>query len=213
MTTATDYSSFLKQTCFDLLYPDARAVLDFWFNKDNQPYWFVADDTFDNLIADKFGAMWQAACQGERAYWRRAEDQNVANHNDAIVNVVGRLAEIIVLDQFSRNLCRNQGRAFAQDNMALVLAQEAIEQPYFDKLPMQWRQFMIMPFMHSESAAIHEHYLPLFEQLEDATVLDFALQHQAIINQFGRYPQRNKALSRISTAEEKIFLEQTNASF
>ena len=209
MTTTTDYFNFLDQPDFDLLYPDVRAVLDFWFNRAGEPYWFIADKNFDQQIGDKFGTVWQAACQGELAHWRRDEEQK----DNALVTLAGRLAEIIVLDQFSRNLSRGQAVAFSQDNMALVLAQEAIYQPRFDSLPWQWRQFMIMPFMHSESAVIHEHYLPLFEQLEDANTLDFAQNHQAIIEQFGRYPQRNIALNRKSTAEENIFLEQSNLSF
>lgn len=209
MSTASDYSTYLNQADFDLLYPDARAVLDFWFNKNNTPYWFVANDTFDKQISDKFASIWQAACQGERAHWRRDEEQG----DEVLVNLAGRLAEIIVLDQFSRNLGRGQAIAFAQDNMALVLAQEAIQQPHFHTLPWQWRQFMIMPFMHSESAVIHQHYLPLFEQLDDAETLDFEYQHQAIIEQFSRYPQRNKALNRESTSEELAFLQQSNLAF
>ena len=123
------------------------------------------------------------------------------------------LAEIIVLDQFSRNLCRGQADAFAQDGMALVLAQEAIKQPQFDNLPMQWRRFIIMPFMHSESAMIHERYLPLFEQLNDANTLDFEHRHKEIIDRFGRYPHRNDVLDRESTDAEEAFLKQPNSSF
>merc|ERR1711998_14884 len=103
--------------------------------------------------------------------WRIAESS--LDGNSSITALAGRLAEIIVLDQFSRNLCRGQASAFAQDGMALALAQEAIQQPYFDTLPMQWRRFIIIPFMHSESAVIHKRYLPLFEQLNDANTLDF----------------------------------------
>ena len=200
-----------------LLNADARAVLEFWFDKDNEPYWFVADDNFDKKINNKFGKIWQAAIQGQCAHWRRTEPQTTsdsATHTDnSIINLAGRLAEIIVLDQFSRNLCRGQACAFDQDKMALVLAQEAICQPDFDTLPMPWRKFMIMPFMHSESAAIHEKYLPLFKQLNDPLTLDFAYQHQAIIEKFGRYPHRNAALNRVSTAEEIAFLQQPDSSF
>ena len=97
--------------------------------------------------------------------------------------------------------------------MALVLAQEAIEQPDFDTLPVQWRKFMMMPMMHSELLAIHEHYLPLFEQLNDPNTLDFEHQHLAIIERFGRYPHRNKILNRTSTDDEKVFLAQPKSSF
>ncbi|WP_352337625.1 DUF924 family protein [Psychrobacter sp. 16-MNA-CIBAN-0192] len=195
---------------------DARTVLDFWFAKDNEPYWFVADDDFDTQIRDKFSKIWQAAIQGECAHWRRIEQQTINaidNQDNLIINLAGRLAEIIVLDQFSRNLCRGQACAFDQDKMALVLAQEAICQPDFEALPMPWRKFMIMPFMHSESRAIHQQYLPLFKQLNEPVTLDFAYQHQEIIEKFGRYPHRNMALNRISTAEEIAFLQQPNSSF
>lgn len=221
MSLSTDYStskspanfSHLDHTSIDLshLDADARAVLDFWFDKDNEPYWFEKNDDFDQQIKDSFHKTWQAAKLGECVSWRIAESP--ADSNSSITALAGRLAEIIVLDQFSRNLCRDQACAFAQDGMALVLAQEATEQPHFDTLPMNWRKFIIMPFMHSESAMIHQHYLPLFEQLDDKETLDFEHRHKEIIEQFGRYPHRNDALSRESTAKEKAFLQQPNSSF
>ncbi|GAA0801087.1 DUF924 family protein [Psychrobacter piscatorii] len=221
MALSTDYStsasrshaSQLDPKSIDLTYldPDARAVLDFWFDKDNEACWFEQNDRFDKQIKDKFGDIWQAAKQGECVQWRLAESS--LDGNSSITALAGRLAEIIVLDQFSRNLCREQACAFAQDGMALVLAQEAIQQPYFDTLPMQWRRFMIIPFMHSESALIHDRYLPLFKQLDDATTLDFEYRHKEIIDQFGRYPHRNEVLERKSTEDEKAFLQQPNSSF
>lgn len=221
MALSTDYStsasrshaSQLDPKSIDLTYldPDARGVLDFWFDKDNEACWFEQNDRFDKQIKDKFGDIWQAAKQGECVKWRLAKSS--LDGNSSITALAGRLAEIIVLDQFSRNLCREQACAFAQDGMALVLAQEAIQQPYFDTLPMQWRQFMIIPFMHSESALIHDRYLPLFKQLDDATTLDFEYRHKEIIDQFGRYPHRNEVLGRKSTEDEKVFLQQPNSSF
>nr|WP_317199472.1 DUF924 family protein [uncultured Psychrobacter sp.] len=190
---------------------DARAVLDFWFDKDNEVCWFEQNDNFDQQIADKFGDIWQAAKQGECVSWRIADAP--ADSNSSITALAGRLAEIIVLDQFSRNLCRDEACAFAQDGMALVLAQEAIEQPHFNSLPMEWRRFTIMPFMHSESAMIHERYLPLFKQLNDANTLDFEHRHKDIIDQFGRYPHRNEVLGRTSTDKEEEFLKQPGSSF
>lgn len=221
MALSTDYStsasrshsSQLDPKNIDLTYldPDARAVLDFWFDKNNEAYWFEQNDRFDKQIQDKFGGIWEAAKQGECVTWRIAE--SLLDGNSSITALAGRLAEIIVLDQFSRNLCRGQASAFAQDGMALALAQEAIQQPYFDTLPMQWRRFIIIPFMHSESAMIHQRYLPLFEQLDDANTLDFEHRHKQIIDQFGRYPHRNEVLNRDSTEDEKNFLKQPNSSF
>ena len=221
MALSTDYStsasrshsSQLDPKNIDLTYldPDAHAVLDFWFDKNNEAYWFERNDRFDKKIQDKFGDIWHAAKQGECVTWRIAESS--LDGNSSITALAGRLAEIIVLDQFSRNLCRGQASAFAQDGMALALAQEAIQQPYFDTLPMQWRRFIIIPFMHSESAMIHKRYLPLFEQLDDANTLDFEHRHKQIIDQFGRYPHRNEVLNRDSTEDEKNFLKQPNSSF
>ena len=221
MALSTDYStsasrshsSQLDPKNIDLTYldPDARAVLDFWFDKNNEAYWFEQNDRFDKQIQDRFGDIWHAAKRGECVTWRIAESS--LDGNSSITALAGRLAEIIVLDQFSRNLCRGQASAFAQDGMALALAQEAIQQPYFDTLPMQWRRFIIIPFMHSESAMIHKRYLPLFEQLDDANTLDFEHRHKQIIDQFGRYPHRNEVLNRDSTEDEKNFLKQPNSSF
>ncbi|WP_296245281.1 MULTISPECIES: DUF924 family protein [unclassified Psychrobacter] len=221
MSLSTDYSTAKnpanlaqlnpKNISLQYLPADAHAVLDFWFDKDNEQYWFVQDDAFDKQIKDKFGQTWQAAKRGECVTWRIADAP--ADSNSSITALAGRLAEIIVLDQFSRNLYRGQAIAFAQDGMALALAQEAIKQPYFDTLPAQWRKFIIMPFMHSESAMIHERYLPLFEQLNDATTLDFELRHKEIIDKFGRFPHRNDALDRETSDEEEAFLKQPNSSF
>lgn len=221
MSLSTDYStskshvnSLLldpKSINLDHLDSDARAVLDFWFNEDNEPYWFEKNEDFDKQIDVKFGKIWQAAKQGECVTWRIANAP--ADSNSSLTSLAGRLAEIIVLDQFSRNLCRGQADAFAQDSMAVALAQEAIGQPHFNKLPTQWRKFIIMPFMHSESAMIHKRYLPLFEQLNDANTLEFEHRHKDIIEKFGRYPHRNDILDRESTDEEEAFLEQPNSSF
>lgn len=221
MSLSTDYSTAASQANsnkisakdinLEHINADARAVLEFWFDKDNEAFWFEKNDDFDRQIRDKFGAIWQAAKQGECADWRRDEEK--ADANSSITNSAGRLAEIIVLAQFSRNLCRGEACSFSQDTMAVVLAQEAIKQPHFNSLPMRWRQFTIMPFMHSESVAIHQKYLPLFEQLDDERTLDFEHRHKAIIKQFNRYPHRNEVLSRQSTEEEKEFLEQPGSSF
>lgn len=221
MSLSTDYSSSASQTNLSQLDPrninleyldnSARAVLDFWFDKDNEQYWFAQNDNFDKQIQDKFGDIWQAAKQGECVTWRIADAPT--DSNSSITALAGRLAEIIVLDQFSRNLCREQAGAFAQDSMAIALAQEAIGQPHFETLPMEWRKFIIMPFMHSESLIIHERYLPLFEHLNDTVTLDIEHTHKDIINQFGRYPHRNNTLDRESTDEEEAFLQQPNSSF
>jgi uncharacterized protein (DUF924 family) len=176
-----------------------QDFLDFWFSPAAEPNWFVKSAEFDALLAEKFTDVLQQAAQGELWTWRETP--------------AGRLAEIIVLDQLSRNLYRNNPRAFAQDGMALVLAQEMIHLKLDQDLNPTERRFLYMPFMHSESKRIHEVALTLFESLNDPTVLGYELKHKVIIDRFGRYPHRNQVLGRPSSAEELEFLTQPNSSF
>jgi uncharacterized protein (DUF924 family) len=125
----------------------------------------------------------------------------------------GRLAEVIVLDQFSRNMYRGQGRAFAADALALALAQEAVAAGADLALPLEQRTFLYMPYMHSESQAIHVVAERLFRERGPKDNHDFELRHKAIIDRFGRYPHRNAALERASTSEELEFLAQPGSSF
>ena len=177
-------------------YPD---VLDFWFNPETQPLWFAKSDDFDALIKQNFYDIHQKAAQAELWSWRKT--------------VEGRLAVIIVLDQFSRNLFRDQAQSFAQDPLALALAQEAISLDLDKQLSPEQRTFLYMPFMHSESKLIHEFALKLFQRLNNPLNLDYEKQHKAIIDRFGRYPHRNAILARSSTAEELEFLTQPNSRF
>ena len=125
----------------------------------------------------------------------------------------GRLAEIIVLDQFSRNMFRDTPLAFASDPLALVLSQEAISIGADEVLTSTQRSFLYMPFMHSESLIIHEAAVQLFTKNGVQSNLDFEMKHKAIIEQFGRYPHRNEILGRESTAEELEFLKQPGSGF
>ena len=125
----------------------------------------------------------------------------------------GRLAEIIVLDQFSRNLFRDSPAAFAQDLAAVCLAQEAVRLPVFAAMKEEERHFILMPLMHSESRAIHTQAAALFERYTSESASDFELRHKAVIDRFGRYPHRNAVLGRESTAEEQDFLSRSGSSF
>lgn len=174
-------------------------ILKFWFVESSPRMWWTADPAFDSAIADRFSAVHTAAVLGELNEWRRA--------------LGGRLAEIIVLDQFSRNLFRGTARAFASDPMALVLAQEAVAGSHDQSLSSQERAFLYMPFMHSESRLIHVQAQRLFASpgLEDNH--ESELRHKAIIDRFGRYPHRNAVLGRESTPEELSFLQQPGSRF
>jgi uncharacterized protein (DUF924 family) len=175
-------------------------ILNFWFVETQPRQWWVADPAFDAVIAARFAAIHRAAAQGELAEWRRTPH--------------GRLAEIIVLDQFSRNLGRGTPSAFACDAMALALAQEAVTGGHDQALnPVPERSFLYMPFMHSESRLIHVQAERLFAALGAQGNYRAELQHKAIIDRFGRYPHRNAVLGRESTAQELEFLQQPGSGF
>ncbi|MFY3384815.1 DUF924 family protein [Paracidovorax sp. MALMAid1276] len=174
-------------------------VLHFWFDQLTPQQHFVQDDAVDSLIRQRFAATWQAARQCELSAWRASAD--------------GRLAEIIVLDQFSRNLHRGSPLAFAQDSTALALAQELVAGQHDRALPPVRRAFAYLPYMHSESPAIHEQAMVLFDQPGLEHNLGFEVQHRDIIARFGRYPHRNAVLGRTSTPEEAEFLQQPGSSF
>jgi uncharacterized protein (DUF924 family) len=177
----------------------AQSVLDFWFKELGPDAWFAKSDATDALIEARFSTLHSAAVACELAHWR--------------TDGRGRLAEIIVLDQFSRNLFRNDPRAFAADPMALALAQEAVAQGVDQDLTPPERAFLYMPFMHSESALIHERAVVLFGGEGLAFNLDFELKHKAIIDRFGRYPHRNAVLGRTTSEDEIAFLQEDGSSF
>lgn len=176
-----------------------HEVINFWFKEIEPRQWWAKDDTFDKLIIDRFSTMYEQATKCELFDWRN--------------NALGRLAEIIVLDQFSRNMFRGTAQAFAQDQVALVLSQEAISRGVDMELPPKQRSFMYLPFMHSESLLIHEQAELLYRLLGDPSSLEYELKHKRIIERFGRYPHRNKILGRASTEEEKEFLKEPGSSF
>ena len=177
----------------------AQNILDFWFDPNHRSLWFAKSDAFDYKIREQFQIIHQQASQAELWSWRKTPE--------------GRLAEIIVLDQFSRNIYRDQAQAFAYDSLALALAQEAISLQLDAQLSPEQRSFLYMPFMHSESKLMHEYALKLFQRLGNEINLSFEKKHKIIIDRFGRYPHRNEILGRTSTAEELEFLTQPNSSF
>lgn len=176
-----------------------QEILNFWFASETQPHWFAQSTDFDQTLEKRFKTVLHSAAQSELWHWRSS--------------IEGRLAEIIVLDQFSRNIFRDTPFAFAQDPLALALAQEAVNQGLDQQLTPEQRAFLYLPFMHSESPQIHQYALKLFEDLGNPLNLDFEKKHKVIIDRFGRYPHRNAILGRASTAEELEFLTQPNSSF
>lgn len=179
--------------------PNPAAILQFWFDELTPAQHFAKDTQLDAQIAARFGALLEAGARAELWHWR--------------TDARGRLAEIIVLDQFSRNVWRDTPRAFAQDAMALVLAQELVARGLDQQLPAAERAFAYLPYMHSESLAVHDEALRLFAQPGLEGSLDFERRHQAILVRFGRYPHRNAALGRASSVQEQDFLREPGSSF
>ncbi len=176
-----------------------QDVLEFWFEKTEPSQWWKKDDDFDRVIIERYSALHRAAARCELFGWRTAPR--------------GRLAEIVLLDQFSRNMFRGSPLCFAQDALALALAQEAIAAGADKALSQVERSFLYMPFMHSESLKIHEVAVELFRANGIPGNLDYELKHVAIIERFGRYPHRNAILGRESTAEEIEFLKLPGSGF
>ena len=175
-----------------------QSVLQFWFEDCKPSQWFNADPVFDLEVQERFESVLIQAQRGELFSWRETPE--------------GRLAEIIVLDQFSRNIYRDRAEAFASDGLALVLAQEAVAQGCDQALPAKQRAFLYMPYMHSESKLIHQQAVKLFSAPGLESNLDFEHKHKAIIDRFGRYPHRNKILGRQSTSEELDFLTEPESA-
>ncbi len=176
-----------------------NEVLAFWFEETESKQWWATDADFDALIRQRFLKLMQKAAVGELYTWRSTAE--------------GRLAEIIVLDQFSRNVYRNTPQAFAQDTLALVLAQEAVTSGALKSLNPTQISFLLLPYMHSESREIHVVAETLYREFAPAGNYDFELRHKVIIDRFGRYPHRNSILGRKSTPEEVEFLKQPGSSF
>lgn len=175
-------------------------VLDFWFKEAGSETWFVKNPDFDKVLTDRFSDTLKQAAAAEFYAWRSTAQ--------------GRLAEIIVLDQMSRNIHRDSPLAFAQDAMALTLAQEAVAAGVLDEFTqLDDRRFILMAYMHSESKLIHEQAEWLFKQYTNEEIYGFEIRHKVIVDRFGRYPHRNAILGRTSTAEEVEFLTQPNSSF
>ncbi len=176
-----------------------QPILHFWFTELTPKQHFAKDVALDEAIRTRFGTTLEASARCELFAWR--------------VTPEGRLAEVLVLDQFSRNVYRDTARAFAQDALALVLAQELVASGQDHSLPLAQRSFAYMPYMHSESALVHTQAVALFSQPGMEDTLRFELRHKEIIDRFGRYPHRNAILGRNSTPEELAFLSKPGSSF
>ncbi len=176
-------------------------VLTFWFADgpaEIRAIWFQKNLAFDAEIEQRFAKIQSAAAAGKL--------EDMAN------TPLGCLALIIILDQFPRNLFRDEGRSFATDGEALRLAQDAIEKGFDQGLSAVQRQFLYMPYQHSEDLEDQKLSVALFKSLGEESY-SFAMRHLEIIERFGRFPHRNAILGRDSTDEEIRFLTEPNSSF
>ncbi len=170
---------------------DPVTILDFWWRA-GPAKWFAKDDAFDAAIRENFGAAVEAALAGAWDGW--------AEHPDTA------LALLILLDQFPRNIYRNDPRAFSGDERARRIATTAVDRGYDRVFPMEARRFFYLPFEHSEDMADQERSIDLFMQTNDEQGLFYAYKHIDAIRRFGRFPHRNAVLGRESTDAEKAFL-------
>lgn len=172
-------------------------ILTFWFEEHTHKDWYGGKAAFDDKLKARFGDLVPQAEASELFGWRKSPQ--------------GRLAEVIILDQFTRQLFRGDARAFASDRLALALAQEAVASGDDLKLTEVQRSFLYMPYMHSESLAIQHESIRVFTPLDENN-LKFAESHRDIIQRFGRFPKRNEALGRTSTQEERDYIADSGSS-
>ncbi len=179
---------------------EAKAVLNFWFNDTTPSQWFAKDPAFDALVRQRFQDLTSQAIAGELAPWSETPQSG--------------LALVLLLDQFPRQLWRDSAKAFAGDPRALTLSLRALELGWVEAEPDQARrQFWLMPLMHSEELTVQEAALPLFSQLVDERTADFSRRHRDVIARFGRFPHRNAALGRVSSAAELALLQTPGSGF
>ena len=178
---------------------DIAAILAFWFEDLSPSQWFGQDAAVDAACHDRFGALYERLALRVPPDWLDTAD--------------GCLAAVIVLDQFPRNMFRNNPRAFTTDTDALAIAKNAIDKGFDEQLGPLQRKFLYMPFQHGEDPAAQARSVELFALLGDPRTLDFAQRHKDIIDRFGRFPHRNGILGRPSTDEERAFLDTPGSSF
>jgi uncharacterized protein (DUF924 family) len=171
-----------------------REVLDFWFDPSSQAHWFKPSAAFDQVVAARLGDLHRRAADGALEAWQSS--------------ALGCLALCILLDQAPRQLFRGEARAFATDDRARAVAELALAEGFDRELPAVQRLFLYLPLMHSERVADQERCIALFQAEELRDRLCHAVEHADIIRRFGRFPHRNAALGRPSTADEAAYLRQ-----
>lgn len=167
-------------------------IIDFW-RAAGPTLWFKKNDAFDAELRARFEPAHHRAARGEFRTWEQDGE--------------GALALLVLLDQIPRNLYRASAHAFATDPLAQATAVHALAAGHDQAAPLPLRIFFYLPFEHAEDLSLQEQSVALFESAGDAEYLNFARLHRDIIARFGRFPHRNAALARVSTAEEQAFLD------
>ncbi|MDH5723206.1 MAG: DUF924 domain-containing protein [Alphaproteobacteria bacterium] len=178
-----------------------QEVLSFWFEESQPAQWFQKNEAFDADIRDRFLTSYEMAARDMCREWTKEAD--------------GVLALCLLLDQFPRNMFRDTPKAFETDDKALLIAKESINKGLdFLLVPIK-RRFVYLCFEHSENLSDQKRSVQLFETMKDDDPLgyEYALRHYEVIEKFGRFPHRNKALGRKSTEEEKAYLKLPGAGF
>ena len=176
-----------------------ESILSFWFKETPPRKWFQNSADFDREIQRRFGEALASASAGEFDDWLKTPR--------------GSLAVVILLDQFSRNIYRDDPGAFANDEKARAITKSLVEGGADKQLESRERTFLYMPLMHSEDATDQELSVELFEASSNPGSADFARRHRDIIARYGRFPHRNKVLGRTSIPAEAEFLKQPGSSF
>ena len=166
----------------------ADDVLHFWFDHVGPDRWFGSGAELDAEIRERFEPLWQSM-RSEKAIFFVSAPQDA-------------LAAIILFDQFPRNIFRHEADAFATDPLALEISKLSIEAGFHVELDTHEKQFLYMPFMHSESLADQDMSVELFDALGEAKPLQFAIMHRDIVKRFGRFPHRNEVLGRETLPDE-----------
>jgi uncharacterized protein (DUF924 family) len=174
-------------------------ILSFWTSDRARPLWFARDAAFDAEIRHRFEAVVAMAGYGAFDHW--------------VVAPSGALALVVLLDQLPRNIWRGRAGAYVLDGKARAVADAALARGHDRALPRELRQFLYLPFEHGESLRDQDRCVALYEALGDGEMLRYARRHRDIIARFGRFPHRNAALGRQSTAEEEAFLRGPRSSF
>ena len=175
---------------------DPVEVLDYWLGDLGPEGWYAGGDDLDAEIRERFGDLWQAAADGGLDHW--------------VEGPAGSLAFLVVTDQFPRNMWRGSAKAFSTDAMALAAARKAIAAGWDMDVPEPERQFFYLPFMHSEDLSVQEECIRLMDERMPETGASNQLHaraHAEIIRRFGRFPYRNDAFGRVTTPEEREFLD------